>query len=57
MISNSTICLTWDKFKIFFRKNLGKTITFANNIRNKIRKKSQYKENNVQDWVVYFKHL
>ena len=49
--------LTWDKFKAFFQKSLGKSTVFVNSIWSKIKKDFQYQQEKVQDWTFYLEHL
>ena len=45
--------ITWSKFKTFFRKDLGNSQTFIDNIWSKFRKDSQYQLEEAQDWASY----
>ncbi len=45
--SDSAVSLTWDKFKVFLRKSLGESTAFVDNIWSKIRKDSQYQQEEV----------
>ena len=49
--------LTWDKFKAFLRKSLGESTAFVNSIWSKIKRDSQYQQEEVQDWTSHLEHL
>ncbi len=49
--------MTWDKFKAFLRKSLGKSNTFVDHIWSKLRGDAQYQLEEVQDWAVHLEHL
>ena len=49
--------LTWDKFKAFLRKSLGESTAFVNSIWSKIKRDSQYQQEEVQDWASHLEHL
>ena len=48
---------TWDKFKAFFKKSFGELTAFLNNIWSKIKRDTQYQQEEVQDWASYLKHF
>ena len=48
---------TWDEFKAFLRKSLGESTAFVNNIWSKIRKNSQYQQEDVQELAVQIEHF
>ena len=49
--------LTWDEFKAFLRKSLGESTAFVNSIWSKIKRDSQYQQEEVQDWASHLEHL
>ena len=55
--SKTDISLTWEKFKAFLCRSLGKSQAFADNIWRTIRKNSWYKQEEVMDWAVHLEHL
>lgn len=57
MQRNRLAPLIWDKFKVFFKKSLGKFNVFVDHIWSKLQENSQYQLEEVQDWAAYLKHL
>ena len=49
--------LTWDKLKAFLRQSLGESTAFVNNIWGKIKRDSQYQQEEVQDWASCLRHF
>ena len=49
--------ITWSEFKTFFRKDLGNSQAFINNIWSKFRRDSQYQLEEVRDWASHLQHL
>ena len=49
--------LTWDKFKAFLRQSLGESTAFVNGIWSRIKRDSQYQQEEVQDWASHLIHL
>lgn len=47
----------WEKLKAFFQKNSRESTVFVYIIQTKIKKDSKYQLEEVQDQVIYFKHL
>ena len=48
---------TWAEFKAFLRKNLGDSTSFVDNIWSKVKRDSQYQQEEVQDWASHLEHL
>ena len=49
--------LPWIEFKAFLRKSIGDSRSFVDTIWNKIRRDSQYQQEEVQDWASHLEHL
>ena len=49
--------LNWDKFKAFLQQSLGESTAFVNSIWSKIKRDSQYQQEEVQDWASHLLHL
>ena len=52
--------LTWDKFKAFLWQSLGESTAFVNDIWSRIKRDSQYQQEELQDWashLIYFKSV
>ena len=49
--------ITWVEFKSFLWTNLGDNRAFADSIRSKFRRDSQYQTESVLDWATHLKHL
>ncbi len=55
--AESLVLISWDKFKAFLRKALGDSRTFVDNYWTKIRRDSQYQQEEVLDWAAHLEHL
>ena len=53
----SAILIIWSEFKTFFRKDLGNSQAFINNIWSKFRRDSQYQLEEARDWASHLQHL
>ncbi len=53
----SLVSISWDKFKAFLRKALGDSRAFVDNYWTKIRRDSQYQQEEVLDWAAHLEHL
>ena len=53
----SITLIMWLDFKIFFRKDLGDSQIFIDNIRSKFRRDSQYQLEEARDWASHLQHL
>ncbi len=49
--------ISWDKFKAFLRKALEDSWAFINSYWTKIRRDSQYQQEEVLDWAAHLEHL
>ena len=47
----------WDKFKAFPRQSLGNSQAFVNTYCRKVKRDSQYQQQELHDWAVYLEHL
>ena len=54
---NSSVPVTWDKFKAFLRRSLGDSQAFVDTYWGKIKRNSQYQLEEVLDWAAYLEHL
>ncbi len=55
--SESSVPISWDEFKAFLRKALGDSRAFVDSYWTKIRRNSQYQQEEVLDWVIHLEHL
>ena len=55
--ADSSVPVTWDEFKAFLRRSLGDSRAFVNTIWSKIKRDSQYQQEEVQDWASHLEHL
>ena len=55
--SQAVAPLPWVEFKAFLRKSLGDSRSFVDNIWSKIKRDSQYQQEEVQDWASHLEHL
>ncbi len=49
--------ITWDEFKAFLRRSLGDSRAFIDSFWRKMRRDSQYQQEDVQDWAAHLEHL
>ncbi len=57
MQGNWLATMTWDKFKAFLRKSLGKSNAFVGHVWSKLRGDAQHQLEEVQDWAAHLEHL
>ncbi len=57
MQRNRPAPMTWDEFKVFLRKSLGKSNAFVSHVWSKLRGDAQYQSEEVQDWTVHLEYL
>ncbi len=55
--AESSVSISWDKFKAFLRKALGDSRAFVDSYWTKIRRDSQYQQEEVLDWAAHLEHL
>ncbi len=55
--AKSLVPISWDEFKAFLQKALGDFRTFVDSYWMKIRRNSQYQQEEVLDWTAHLKHL
>ena len=55
--AQSTVPITWEEFKIFLCQSLGDSRAFVDSYWAKIKRNSQYQQEDVLDWAAYLKHL
>ncbi len=55
--AESSVPISWNEFKAFFRKALGDFQAFVDSYWTKIRRDSQYQPEEVLDWAAYLEHL
>ena len=55
--AKNIVPITWKKFKTFFCWSLGDSRAFVNSYWAKIKRNSQYHQEDVLDWVVHLEHL
>ncbi len=55
--AENLVPISWDEFKTFLCKALGDSRAFVDNYWTKIKRDSQYQQEEVQDWVVYLEYL
>ena len=48
--------ITQEQFEVFVKKSLEDSTLFMDNILNKIKKDSQYQQEEVQDWAFHLKY-
>ena len=53
MQRNQLAPITWDKFKAFLRKSLGKSNTFVSHVWTKLRGDAQHQLKEVQNWAAH----
>lgn len=49
--------ITWDEFKAFLRRSLGDSRAFVDSFWQKIKRDSQYQQEDVQDWAAHLEYL
>ena len=49
--------LSWVEFKAFLQKNLGDSKAFVDTIWSRVKRDSQYQQEEVQDWASHLEHL
>ena len=54
---DSSIPISWDKFKAFLRRSLGDFQAFIDSYWAKIKRDSQYQQEDVLDWAAHLEHL
>ncbi len=57
LAAESSIPISWDEFKAFFRKALGDSRVFVDRYWTKIRRDSQYQQEEVLDWAAHLEYL
>ncbi len=55
--AESSVPIPWDEFKVFFRKTLRDSRAFMDSYWTKIRRDSQYQQEEVLDWATHLEHL
>ncbi len=55
--AESSVSISWDKFKALLRKALGDSQAFVDSYWIKIRRDSQYQQEEVLDWAAHLEHL
>ncbi len=55
--AESSVPISWDEFKAFLHKALGDSRAFVDSYGTKIRRDSQYQQEEVLDWTAHLKHL
>ena len=55
--AKSTVPITWEKFKTFLHQSLEDSQAFVNSYWAKVKRDSQYKQEDVLDWAAYLEHL
>ncbi len=55
--AESSVPISWDEFKVFLRKALGDSWAFVDSYWTKIRRDSQYQQEEVLDWAAHLEHL
>ena len=55
--AKNIVLITWEEFKIFRRRNLGDSQAFVNSYWAKIKRDSQYQQEDVLDWAAHLKHM
>ena len=54
--AKSTVPITWEEFKTFLCQSLGDSRAFVDSYWAKIKRDSQYQQEDVLDWAVYLEH-
>ena len=54
---DNSILISWDKFKAFFWQNLRDSWAFVDSYWAKIKRDSQYQQEDILDWAVHLEHL
>ncbi len=52
-----SVPISWDEFKAFLQKALGDSRAFVDSYWSKIRRDSQYQQEEVLDWAAHMEHL
>ncbi len=55
--AESSVPISWDEFKAFLQKALGDSRAFVDSYWTKIRKDSQYQQEEVLNWAAHLEHL
>ena len=55
--AESTVPITWEEFKTFLCRSLGDSQAFVDSYWAKIKRDSQYQQEDVLDWAVYLEQL
>ncbi len=55
--AESSVPISWDELKAFLQKALGDSWAFVDSYWTKIRRDSQYQQEEVLDWAAYLQHL
>ncbi len=55
--AESSVLIFWHEFKTFFRKALGDSRAFVDSYWMKIRRDSQYQQEEALDWAAHLEHL
>ncbi len=55
--AESSVPISWDEFKTFLRKVLGDFRAFVDSYWTKIKRDSQYQQEEVLDWAAHLEHL
>ena len=55
--AKSIVIITWEEFKTFLCQSLGDSRTFVDSYWAKIKKASQYQQEDVLDWAAHLEHL
>ena len=55
--AESTVLIMWEEFKTFLCQSLEDSRAFVDSYWTKIKRDSQYQQENILDWAVYLEHL
>ena len=55
--AKSTVSIMWEEFKTFFCQSLGDSRAFVDSYWAKIKRDSQYQQEDVLDWAAHLEHL
>ena len=55
--AESTVPISWNEFKTFLRRSLGDSRAFVDSYWKKIKRDSQYQQEDVLDWAAHLEHL
>ena len=55
--AESIVPITWEEFKTFLRRSLGDSRAFVDSYWAKIKRDSQYQQEDVLDWAAHLEHL